>query len=246
MSRGRWITLAVVLLLVAAGVGSAVVAGRATSQGAPAAVGQDCSRTTAQVRSPAATTVAGTGTRVAVLGDSWTSGFALADPEQGWAYVLSRALGWRAAVDGFPGSGFTTDAGCPGQRYAQRVDRIPVDAALVLVEGGINDLPDPAAVGAASSALLAQVHARVPGAAVVVVGPPLVPARSPATAHRVAADLARSAAAQGATWVDSTGWTLPYLPDGVHLTAAGHGQFADLVAARLQAAHLVAAPSPAG
>jgi lysophospholipase L1-like esterase len=59
--------------------------------------------------------------------------------------------------------------------------------------------------------------------------------------RQVSAELGRSAAAHGATYVDPTGWSLPYLGDGVHLTGAGHQQFADLLRARLAQAHLVAA-----
>jgi lysophospholipase L1-like esterase len=249
VTRGRWLALAVALVLVVAGVLVGVeVAGRSSSVSASAAAASaaktsaDCRRTTAQVRSAVATTVDGPGTHVAFLGDSYTSGYGLADPQDGYAYVLSRAVGWRAAVDGFPGSGFTTDATCPGERYAQRVDRIPADAALVLVEGGINDQSGAAQVADASGALLDRIHARVPGAAVVVVGPPLVPNSDSGVLRRVSADLARTAAAHGATYVDATGWSLPYLRDGVHPTAAGHRQFADLLGAQLAAAHLLPAP----
>jgi lysophospholipase L1-like esterase len=243
--------LAVTLVLVAAGIGVVVEAtGHSASVSAGAAAASaakdaaDCRRTTARVHSAAATTVDGPGTRVAFLGDSYTSGYALTDPQEGYAYVLSRALGWRAAVDGFPGTGFTTDATCPGERYAQRVQRIPTDAALVLVEGGLNDVHGVGQVGGASGALLDQIHARVPAAAVVVVGPPLVPNRAGGIVRRVAADLARTAIGHGATYVDPLGWSLPYLRDGVHLTPAGHRQFADLLAAQLAAAHVLpAAPA---
>lgn len=243
MTRGRWLALAAALVLVAAGIAVGVAAtGRPASVSAAAEVAADCLRTTAQVRSAAATAVDGPGTRVAFLGDSYTSGYALADPQGGYAYELSRAVGWRAAVDGFPGSGFTTDAMCPGERYAQRVDRIPTDAALVLVEGGLNDLPGAAQVPAAAGALLDQIHARVPAAALVVVGPPLVPKRDGGALRRVSADLATTAAAHGATYVDTTGWSLPYLRDGVHPTPAGHRQFAGLLGAQLAACHLLPAP----
>ena len=241
MTRGRWVALAVALVLVAAG----VLVGVATAGGTTSAAqdAADCRRTTERVHSAAATTVDGPGTRVAFLGDSYTSGYALTHPQDGYAYVLSRALGWRAAVDGFPGTGFTTDARCPGERYAQRVSRIPADAALVLVEGGLNDVAAAAQVGGASAALLEQIHARVPAAAIVVVGPPPVPHRAGGLVRQVAADLARTAAEHGATYVDPTGWSLPYVRDGVHLTAAGHRLFAELLDEQLTAVHLVPPPS---
>jgi lysophospholipase L1-like esterase len=248
VTRGRWIALAVALVLVAAGVVVGVEAARGTSSASSAAAraatdAAGCRRTTAQVHSTAATTVDGPGARVAVLGDSYTSGYALTHPQDdGYAYVLSRALGWRAEVDGFPGSGFTTDTGCPGERYADRVDRIPTDAVLVVVEGGINDVPAAERVGPAADTLIAAIRARVPAAALVVVGPPLVPARDPGTLQRIGADLARSATQQGATYVDPTSWSLPYVGDGIHLTSVGHRRFAELLGTELAAAHLVPAP----
>jgi acyl-CoA thioesterase-1 len=236
--RGRWLAVAVggavVVAVVVAGVVAAAVH-RDSTPSAPASAAADCRWTTAQVRAPAATEVAGTGERVAVLGDSWTSGYGLADPREGWAYVLARGLGWHAAVDGFPGTGFTSDAGCPGERYADRVVRIPADAALVLVEGGLNDVRSASAVRTAAGALLEQVHARAPGAALVVVGAPAVPGRVPAQVRAVDRGLAAAAAAHGAAYLDPAGWTLTYLPDGVHPTAAGHRAFADRVAAGLAA-----------
>lgn len=237
------------LVLVAAGIVAGVEAtGHSTSVSANAAAASaakdagDCRETTAEVHGTAATTVEGPGTRVAVLGDSYTSGYGLTDPQQGYAYVLSRALGWRAEVDGFPGSGFTTDARCSGERYPQRVDRIPTDAALVLVQGGLNDVDGAARVAGAAGALLDQIHTRVPAAEVVVIGPPLVPNRPGGILRPMAADLARTAAAHDATYVDPMGWTLPYLGDGVHLTPGGHRQFAAQLGTQLAAEHLLPAP----
>jgi acyl-CoA thioesterase-1 len=245
MTRGRWIALAVALVLVAVGV-VVVVAGRdAAARKTPAApAGQtaDCRRITAQLRSPEASEVPGPGTRVAIVGDSYTSGYGLADAQDGYAYVLSRALGWRAAVDGFPGSGFTNGGACPDERYAERIGRIPADAALVLVEGGLNDVKDPSEVPAAADQLLAAVHARVPSAVVVVVGPPPVPGLDRSAVGTVSAVLAASSAAHRATLVDTSAWPLPYLPDGIHLTAAGHRDFARFLGAELYAQHLVPAP----
>jgi lysophospholipase L1-like esterase len=241
MTRGRWVAVAAVVVLALAGVVVAVAVPAGRTSAARGAT--DCAGVTAQVHSAAATTVEGPGTRAAVVGDSYTSGFLLPDPRQSWAHVLARSLGWHARVDGFPGSGFTTDAGCPGERYVERVDRIPADAALVLVEGGLNDRPAAAQVPSAATELLQRIHARVPRAAVVVVGPPLVPDRAPGAVRSVSADLARAAAAQGATYLDTTGWSLPYLSDGVHLTVDGHRQFAAQVAAGLLAAHLAGAPA---
>jgi acyl-CoA thioesterase-1 len=202
----------------------------------------DCPGITAKVHSPAATTVPGTGTRVAVLGDSYTSAYGLDSPRDGYAYLLARSLGWNASIDGFPGTGFVADDGCPGERYGERVDRVPPDAQLVLVEGGLNDVTGGAALGPAADAVLSALHARVPAATLVVVGPPLVPAHRADDVRAVAAALSFSAAAHGATYVDTTGWRLPYLVDGVHLPPSGHRLFARLLGTALSDDHLVPAP----
>ena len=66
----------------------------------------------------------------------------------------------------------------------------------------------------------------------MVVGPPSAPARAWGV-PRVDALLAGLAERHGAAYVSMRDLDLPYLPDRLHLTAAGHRAFGDAVAAAL-------------
>ncbi len=69
-------------------------------------------------------------------------------------------------------------------------------------------------------------------ASCVVVGPPSAPARAWGV-PRVDSLLAGLAERHGATYVPMRDLDLPYLPDRLHLTPAGHRTFGDAVAAAL-------------
>jgi len=165
---------------------------------------------------------------VAVLGDSYSSGFELANPTEAWPTQLGRIEHWRVFVDGVAGTGMTNSGLCD-QPYASRVQQVlSYRAQRVIIEVGLNDTPSSAAaVQQATSAVLARLSA-VPQ--VDVVGPPSAPAKSPADLQRTDAALHTATQQAGRRYVGALGWQLPYLPDGVHLTPVGHQQFAELVA----------------
>jgi acyl-CoA thioesterase-1 len=163
------------------------------------------------------------GPRVAVIGDSWSQGSGLADPEKSWPSRLEGTV----VVDGFGGSGFSVGASpCRDVAFALRVDRaLDTDTDLVVVQGGLNDFDvAPAAVreGAERTLRLLEGHD------VVVVGPASAPRRA-AGAARVDALLAEVAADAGVPYVRTAEWPLDYLPDELHLTAEGHAAFGDAV-----------------
>jgi acyl-CoA thioesterase-1 len=163
------------------------------------------------------------GPRVAVIGDSWSQGSGLADPGASWP---SRLDG-RVVVDGFGGSGFTAQASpCLDVAFPLRVGRaLATDPDLVVVQGGLNDFDvSPSVVRAGAERTLRALE----GHEVVVVGPAAAPLRA-AGAARVDAVLAEAAAAAGVPYVRTAGWELEYLPDRLHLTAAGHQVFGDAV-----------------
>jgi acyl-CoA thioesterase-1 len=171
--------------------------------------------------------VRGTGERVVVIGDSYSVGILIDDPAQAWP---SRLDG-RVQVHGFSGSGFSTGASpCSGVSFAQRAERADLDdAALVVVQGGLNDFDQPeAAVRDGVRRLLD----RVAGHPVVLVGPAAAPSRVEGAA-RVDALLAEEAERAGVPYVPMGDLDLPYLEDRLHLTAEGHAVFGDAVAARL-------------
>ncbi|MDH2414716.1 SGNH/GDSL hydrolase family protein [Nocardioides sp. CER19] len=172
--------------------------------------------------------VSGSGRRIVVIGDSWSVGYKLTNPERGWP---SRLPG-RVRVDGFSGSGFSAHASpCGAVSYATRT-RTTDGADLVVVEGGLNDYDQPYAAVRNGFRLLMS---RLGGRDVVVFGPAPAPRRL-AGARRVDGWLASLSKAAGVDYVSSIRLTrLSYLPDRLHLTPAGHRAYGDWVARHLPA-----------
>ncbi len=171
----------------------------------------------------------GSGERVVVIGDSWSAGLGLDRIAGSWPSRLSGSV----HVAGFSGSGFADEAG--SCRHVSFADRAPAavrgGADLVVVEGGLNDYDVPSAdVRAGFARLMRELR----GQHVVVVGPAMAPSRA-AQVPRVDALLADLAASYGVGYVRTSTLTLPYLDDRLHLTAAGHVQFGDYVAAQIAA-----------
>jgi acyl-CoA thioesterase I len=171
--------------------------------------------------------VTGSGRSVVVIGDSWSVGYKLTRPDQAWP---SRLPG-RIRVDGFSGSGFSAKASpCGAVSYATRA-RTARNADLVVVEGGLNDYDQSSAAVRSGFELLMS---RLSGHQVVVVGPAPAPRRL-AGARRVDGWLAALSRVAGVDYVSSIHLDLPYLPDRLHLTPAGHREYGDFVAAHLPA-----------
>ena len=206
--------------LVAALVATGVIAARASAHQSK------CERFAAASVKRAAM-VTGSGERVVVIGDSWSSGLGLDRPVQSWP---SRLAG-RIHVAGFSGSGFSAKSSECGR--VSFGDRAPAalkgGADLVVVEGGLNDYDR-------SRAEIKAGFARVMRAAApyrtVVVGPATAPARA-AKVPRVDRLLAHLSEKYGVPYVSTVDLKLPYLDDRLHLTPAGHRAFGDAVAARI-------------
>lgn len=214
-------------ILLLAGLASAVLAMLLTllsPGGATGAEAERCARFSLQseVRERLVT---GRGTRVVVIGDSYSVGLGLRDPQDSWPTRLPG----RVHVYGFSGSGFSTHASdCPGVAYGARATHaLHHGADLVVVEGGLNDHDQPtAAVRAGFRALMNDLH----GHEVLVVGPARAPARATG-ADRIDAVLARESARAGVRYLSMLEEHLAYLDDRLHLTPAGHRAFGDAVAA---------------
>lgn len=185
-----------------------------------------CDRFAADSRARAAA-YAGSGERVVVIGDSWSAGLGLDRIEDSWPDRLPGEV----HVAGFSGSGFSELAGsCRGVSFADRAAAaVHGGADLVVVEGGLNDVGQPDAAVRAGFARLVRA---LEGYDVVVVGPARAPSRAAGVPH-VDALLADLAAAYGVDYVSTTGLTLTYLPDRLHLTPAGHQVFGDYVVDRI-------------
>lgn len=184
--------------------------------------------------------VTGSGRDVLVIGDSYAVGLGVR-PDQSWPTRLAG----RVRVDGFSGSGFSRGASpCGDQSYAARAAAEPQerrgsspgsdagsDPGVVVVEGGLNDHDQPRR---AIRAGFARLMSALAGRRVLVVGPTPAPARAVAV-PAVDALLARLSARYGVGYLSMRDTALPYLDDGVHLTADGHRAFGDRVAAALAA-----------
>jgi acyl-CoA thioesterase-1 len=171
--------------------------------------------------------VTGHGKRVVVIGDSYSVGFGLRDPEASWPSLLPG----RVHVHGFSGSGFSAHASrCRNASYAARAPHaLRGGADLVVVEGGLNDFDQPdAAVRSGFRALIGELRGRH----VIVVGPPPAPVRAVA-ARRVDALLREESTRARVRYVSMINEHLPYLQDELHPTPAGHREFGAVVAASI-------------
>lgn len=175
--------------------------------------------------------VTGTGRPVTVIGDSWTVGLGLSDLGSSWPSTLPA----RVSVAGFSGSGFSRYAShCGDRAFATRVSATR-GADLVIVAGGLNDFDQPTDdIRAGFRSLISSLDSRP----VVVVGPASAPSRASAV-ERVSSTLAALSEAYGVPYIDTSSWALSYLPDRLHLTAAGHSAYGQRVADELAARGLL-------
>lgn len=181
--------------------------------------------------------VTGEGSPVLVIGDSWSAGIKLDDIGGSWPHRLDG----RVHVDGFGGSGFSRHASpCGRLAYADRVDaaldRLGEQPGLVVLQGGLNDADQASYdIRAGVRRVVARLVARgVARADIVIVGPANAPARA-RRVPRVDRVLAEEANRAHVSYVRTRSLRLAYVPDRLHLTAAGHAEFGDAVAARLSA-----------
>ncbi|WP_261163987.1 SGNH/GDSL hydrolase family protein [Microbacterium sp. Marseille-Q6965] len=216
----RFALVTAVLLLV----GAAVAVSLTRAAGTPA--GCDDIRAY-QERYGEIETLGGGEHRIAVLGDSYAAGDARSDRGARWTDALAQAdPALTVRLDAVPFTGFVNDGACGPQAFTDRIDRVAAVAGDALViQGGLNDVAaDPDDLRASVRAVL-DAAASVPR--IVVVGPMDVPGRDGEAA--VDALLAAEAHAHGATYVSALDWHLPVGRDDIHLTAAGHAEYAERI-----------------
>jgi acyl-CoA thioesterase-1 len=173
--------------------------------------------------------VTGSGRDVLVIGDSYSVGLGV-QPWQSWPTRLAG----RVRVEGFSGSGFSREASpCGDQSYGARAAAgLGSDPDVVVVEGGLNDVDQPRrAIRDGFATLMTELGAPR-RRQVLVVGPAPAPERAGAV-PAVDALLARLSERYGVGYLSMLDADLPYLDDGLHLTADGHREFGDRVAAAL-------------
>lgn len=110
------------------------------------------------------------------------------------AYRLAEQRRWDVSVSAVATTGWTTAGFCGERRnYMSRVATIPVDADVVLIEGGLNDVESDD-LQRHAAATLAAIRKRAPAAEIVVVAPPHVRERRRGDTERVTRQLGVAAA----------------------------------------------------
>jgi len=231
---GRRLILLAVLFMVVAGSMTALWQHHERAAAAAVRIAR-CDRFTT-LQDARAAAVSGHGARVVVIGDSWSAGYGLPDPDRSW----STRLPGRVYVDGFPGSGFSEHAsGCHRVSYADRAPRdLRHGASLVVVEGGLNDFDQSTAnITYGFDRLIKELR----GHRVVIVGPAMAPSRA-AYVPRVNHLLAELSKKADVPYFSTVDLKLTYQADELHPNQAGADAFGDAVAAFI-AAHPARQPA---
>jgi lysophospholipase L1-like esterase len=164
----------------------------------------------------------GAGTRVAIVGDSYSSGDTLEDYQDAWPFVFARETGDSVALSGVGWTGYVNGGVCDDDQFGTRTS-VTDGVDIVIIQGGQNDVKTPDQVRAAALALIKSVDAP----RVIIVGP----TDAPAVEGEDVVDRELSAAANeaGAEYVSALDWQLAFGPDHGHPSPEGHRQFASHV-----------------
>ncbi len=180
--------------------------------------------------------------RVAVIGDSYTSGYedtgrgAANWTERAWQTLAGRGVYVRADVGAEGGAGYAV-RGNRGGLFGDLTARVvQPDDALVVFFGSRNDKDvEPGELTRLVADTLGLARRITPGARMLVIGPPWPTDDVPGNVWRIRDILGEQARAVGAEFVDPLAerWFVgrPELigPDGVHPTDAGHAYMADKI-----------------
>jgi lysophospholipase L1-like esterase len=180
---------------------------------------------------------------LAVLGASFSAGVGAGTPEQAWPADLGRILGWQVAVSADPGAGYTNPGNGhrgPFTALAARLNLTQLNPAVLLIQGGHNDIGQPPAqISRGVRALLTQIQCQSPDTRIGIVTVfPTGNHPSPATVRtdRAIVTAARQADPQVMVFDPLTEqWHFPRTGDQLHPTAAGHQWIATRLAAGLRA-----------
>ncbi|MDL5352335.1 SGNH/GDSL hydrolase family protein [Microbacterium sp. zg-YB36] len=219
-----WIVAGIVVVAVVAAAGVFVV--RKASSVATVAALCDSIRDQVDERG-AVIEVPGESPPLGILGDSWTTGDTLAEYRDAWPFVLADETGGEVVVAGQGGTGFSNAGYCGDGAFPARVRALAsAQPGRVIVAGGLNDVGlDATGIRSGFSATLDALD----GIPVVVVGPVDVPGREGEA--EVDATLSEACDDLGVPYVSALGWEVETGADGVHPTAGGARQYAELVAA---------------
>jgi lysophospholipase L1-like esterase len=187
------------------------------------------------------------GSRVLVIGDSYTAGRGSFDGRTGWAQILSARAGWDSTIDGRPGTGYV-NPGATGSALNTYLPRVVAqadeDPDLVIVQGSQNDWTvDASTLRQRVEQTLSRAVEQWPRAVVVAIGPS---APQPRAASTGAIDAAVRAGARAADvpyidpyrerWFTSANSGAYAAADGEHLDDDGHRYLAGRIDSALRTA----------
>ncbi|MEN0102219.1 MAG: SGNH/GDSL hydrolase family protein [Curtobacterium sp.] len=184
------------------------------------------------------------GSRVLIVGDSYTTGRGSSDGNHGWAQMISENESWRSTIDGIPGSGYVNRAATDSVQntYLPRIEsHADLDPDLVLVQGSQNDWTvSTRELRKVVTATLRQAEEQWPDALVVAIGPS-APAPLATATTNISDAVGAGARAAGVPYVDAVDaqWFTEFnsrsyaAADGEHLDDAGYRYLARRIAASL-------------
>jgi lysophospholipase L1-like esterase len=189
------------------------------------------------------TVVLGYSNRIAVIGDSYTTGGALGGQgpkswtNRAWQEIARDRMPVTADVNAEGGAGYGT-RGSHGSVFEDLASAVvKPDDALVVFFGSRNDQNvDPTQLSVLAYGTFQLARQMAPRATFLVIGPPWPTANPPDAVLRIRDALHYQAGLAGAVWVDPIAerWFVghPELigADGIHPTDAGHEYLADKIA----------------
>lgn len=116
------------------------------------------------------------GTKVAFIGDSYSSGYGLTNPTtERWTKIFCNLAGISEyANTAVPSSGYVNEGSGGNSKFSTQATLIPTDCSTVIVLGGINDAPlaqTDTQMSTAVNNTITAIKTRSPGAKIVVISP---------------------------------------------------------------------------
>ena len=181
--------------------------------------------------------------RIAVIGDSYTTGGDLGGlgsngwAARAWQLLARQGLPVTANVAAEGGAGYGTRGNHGSVFEDLTADAVKPDDALVVFFGSRNDQwVDPTQLSVLAYGTYQLARRTAPSAKFLVIGPPWPTADPPDTVLRIRDALKYQAGVAGATFIDpiANGWFVgrPDLigKDGIHPNDAGHAYMAEMIA----------------
>lgn len=166
-----------------------------------------------------------------ILGDSYSQGGGASNPDNGWAAIVTRELGWESTVLSAPGGGYALP-GTNGQSILQMLeatDLATLKPDVVVIQSGYNDTSaEDTATRAAINAARTILSEQLPSTPVVVVGQFWPGEPTPSSKARAATIQNAWATSRNALVLDpiAGGWSSFNTTDDRHPDDAGHALIA--------------------